>query len=49
MNGLFYRAESFNQDLSGWCVEKIPEKPANFDAGATSWALPRSVWGTCPE
>jgi TonB family protein len=48
MNLMFANASSFNQDLSGWCVEKITAKPDAFDTGATSWVLPRPVWGTCP-
>ncbi len=48
MGYMFRDASAFNQDLSGWCVELIPEKPVHFDLGATSWMLPRPVWGTCP-
>jgi len=29
-------------------VSNITSKPSNFDIGATSWVLPRPVWGTCP-
>ncbi len=39
----------FNQDLSKWCVEKIPTRPGSFRTGATAWVLPEPVWGTCPE
>jgi surface protein len=41
---------TFNQDLSGWCVEQIPTKPTSFDVGADAWTLPNSrpIWGTCP-
>jgi hypothetical protein len=47
---LFYNSESFNQDLSGWCVEQISSEPNNFDTGADDWVLPNSrpIWGTCP-
>ena len=48
MNGMFANAISFNRDLSGWCVTLIPSLPAGFDTGATSWTLPKPVWGTCP-
>jgi len=48
MSAMFYLATSFNQDLSGWCVSLIPSEPSLFDAGASAWALPRPVWGTCP-
>ena len=40
---------AFNQDLSGWCVPNILAKPNGFDSGATKYALPRPVWGTCPN
>ena len=40
---------AFNQDLSGWCVPNILTKPNGFDSGATKYALPRPVWGTCPN
>jgi len=45
---MFYNASSFNQDLSGWCVSQVTSTPVQFDSGATSWTLPRPVWGTCP-
>ncbi len=49
MDYMFYNASSFNQDLSGWCVRRIPSEPSNFDLNATSWILPRPIWGrgTC--
>jgi len=48
MTQMFFFATAFNQDLSNWCVELIPNPPSLFDANATSWVLPRPVWGTCP-
>ncbi len=48
MSYMFNFATAFNQDLKGWCVSNITSKPSNFDIGATSWVLPRPVWGTCP-
>jgi len=45
---MFYNASAFNQDLSMWCVSNIPPTPDEFDINATSWTLPRPVWGTCP-
>lgn len=48
MGHMFLSASSFNQDLSGWCVTNIPTAPTNFATGATAWALPKPVWGTCP-
>ena len=49
MNSMFYEGKSFNQDLSEWCVSLITTKPSSFDLGATSWTLPKPVWGTCPR
>ena len=48
MRTAFYNCTSFNQDLSSWCVTKIPVEPDYFDLLASSWTLPRPVWGTCP-
>ncbi len=48
MEVMFTGASSFNQDLSGWCVSKIPSRPRSFDYAATSWTLPKPIWGTCP-
>jgi len=48
MTQMFKDAISFNQDLSSWCVSLILTRPPQFDTGATSWVLPRPIWGTCP-
>ena len=48
MGNMFNFASSFNQDLSSWCVTNIPSLPADFDTSATSWVLPKPIWGTCP-
>jgi len=48
MNFMFLSANSFNQDLSNWCVINIENEPTSFDVGASSWVLPRPIWGTCP-
>ena len=48
MSVMFYFATSFNQDLSNWCVTLIPTQPGLFATNATSWTLPKPVWGTCP-
>jgi len=48
MERMFWAAEAFNQDLSGWCVSNISSEPAGF---ATSSTLPNFIkpaWGTCP-
>lgn len=49
MSYMFYNCSNFNQDLSGWCVSNIPSAPSSFSVGATSWALPKPIWGTCPQ
>ena len=49
MSSMFRNASAFNQDLSGWCVSLITTEPTDFDDAATSWVLPRPVWGTCPR
>lgn len=48
MSCMFYQADSFNQDLSSWCVSHIDDPPPSFDYGAGSWVLPRPSWGSCP-
>jgi surface protein len=48
MDSMFINTIDFNQDLSSWCVTLIPTQPTDFDNGATSWVLPKPVWGTCP-
>jgi surface protein len=48
MDGMFSNAISFNQDLSNWCVTNIPSPPFVFALGATSWVLPKPIWGSCP-
>jgi surface protein len=48
MQFMFFNASSFNQDLSGWCVTLIGSTPSGFLTGASSWTLPKPVWGTCP-
>jgi surface protein len=49
MEGMFWDASVFNQDLSGWCVSQFSSEPFDFDYDANNWALPRPVWGTCPN
>lgn len=48
MDSMFENAIKYNEDLSGWCVPYIANKPPNFDEGATAWTESRPVWGTCP-
>jgi len=49
MSRMFEAASAFNRDLSAWCVPLIGSSPADFDTGASAWALGRPVWGTCPS
>ncbi|MCC5939130.1 MAG: DUF285 domain-containing protein [Lunatimonas sp.] len=46
---MFLANSAFNQDLSKWCVTRIPTRPFGFRVGATAWTLPEPDWGTCPE
>lgn len=37
MSTMFYGANAFNQDLSGWCVQdKFDSEPSNFKTNANS-------------
>ncbi|MCF1750881.1 BspA family leucine-rich repeat surface protein [Mariniradius sediminis] len=47
MDYMFYLHPQFNQDLSNWCVVKIPVAPTDFSDFA--WLLPKPIWGTCPD
>ena len=47
MDGMFDGCSSFAQDLSTWCVPKIPSEPSNFGRGAP--IIKHPVWGTCPK
>lgn len=48
MNGMFMDNYYFNQDLSSWCVIKIPNFPEDF-ATTGAWLLAKPIWGTCPD
>ena len=47
MRDMFLNANSFNQDLTGWCVTNITSEPQYFSEGALT-AANKPVWGTCP-
>lgn len=49
MSYMFEYCANFNQDLSSWCVPLLSSLPSRFDRGATSWILPKPIWGTCPH
>jgi len=47
MDGMFWSASSFNQNLSSWNVLNFNETPANFAAGSnitSNSSFP--IWGT---
>jgi len=46
MTLMFCNAESFNQDLSSWNVEKVLVC-LHFSLGATSWLLPKPNFKKC--
>jgi hypothetical protein len=48
MDYMFFEAESFNQNLSGWCVIEIGWEPSYFSEDADAWTKPKPKWGTCP-
>jgi len=48
MEGMFYDAINFNQDLSSWCVSQITEEPTDFSAGSSLTPEHLPVWGSCP-
>jgi hypothetical protein len=48
MYSMFLDNSNINQDLSRWCVSKIPNKPVDFDRNTPQWVLSKPVWGTCP-
>ena len=48
MEEMFWDNSNINQDLSRWCVSKIPNKPVDFDKNTPQWVLLKPVWGTCP-
>jgi len=49
MEQMFINAYSFNQDLSGWCVENISSEPNLFAKYCPLQAEYYPVWGTCPS
>lgn len=49
MVGMFFANMRFNQDLSKWCVSKIPIRPINFMVAHSFNMEPEPIWGTCPD
>ena len=48
MQGVFYRAIAFNQNISSWCVTNISSSPAYFSGNSPLSNLNKPLWGTCP-
>jgi hypothetical protein len=48
MDRMFNRATSFNQDLTDWCVQKIPAEPIQFSYASSLSQSNHPLWGTCP-
>jgi len=48
MKEIFSYASFFNQDLTQWCVSKIPSIPYDFSKGSGLTQANKPVWGTCP-
>ncbi len=51
MNLMFTNAESFNQDLTEWCVTNIASEPGGFTSTTRSVLTDanKPIWGTCPD
>jgi len=49
MDGLFYDATSFNQDISSWCVTNIVSEPTDFSTDSPLSDSNKPLWGTCPN
>jgi subtilisin-like proprotein convertase family protein len=49
MNGMFYSASTFNQDISNWCVSNIVSEPSDFSLNPPLIESNKPVWGTCPS
>ncbi len=49
MDDMFNTAATFNQDLSGWCVNNITSDPLNFSTNSALTNQNKPIWGTCPN
>jgi surface protein len=45
---MFFDATNFNQNLTGWCVQNIPDEPEEFASGSPLSEENKPIWGTCP-
>jgi len=48
MGKMFAGADSFNQDLSSWCVSNIMSEPIFFSIDSSLESANKPIWGTCP-
>jgi len=48
MAAMFSGADSFNQDLTQWCVSNFSSMPSTFSTISALTASNHPVWGTCP-
>jgi len=48
MDQMFYSADVFNQDLTGWCVDGMSSEPTRFSTFSALTSGNKPVWGTCP-
>jgi len=48
MGGMFQSANSFNQDLTQWCVSQFATMPDGFSISSALTASNHPDWGTCP-
>ena len=48
MENMFKGADSFDQDISSWCVTNFSSEPAGFSTDSSLSESNKPVWGTCP-
>lgn len=48
MEQMFELAESFDQDLTEWCVPNFDSEPQEFSLNSALTPENHPVWGTCP-
>jgi hypothetical protein len=48
MYATFRNADTFNQDLTGWCVTNISSEPSDFTTSRSALTdANKPIWGTC--
>lgn len=48
MEGMFFNAASFNQNISSWCVARVDALPPQFATGSSLDVANYPQWGACP-